>query len=278
MKLGALTINDINGGNTHIDGGAIFGVVPKPLWTRKYGVNDKNQVHTPTHPILIQHPQYNILIDAGVGNGKLTDKQKRNYGVTQEGFIKEELQYFGLTPDDIDIVLMTHLHYDHAAGLTDSNGNALFKNATHYIQQDEWHEFLAPNLRSKATYWEKNQGDYQENIILFDKEIEPVSGIKMIHTGGHSFGHSLVTIESEGEKAVHMADIFPTVAHQNPLWVTAYDDYPMTSIREKERLIPYYVLNDYWFLYYHDENYFAVKYNHKDHSITSSIKRSYRQY
>lgn len=76
MKLGALTIDDINGGNTHIDGGAMFGVVPKPLWTRKYKVNDKNQVHTPTHPILIRHPKYNILIDAGIGNNKLTDKQK----------------------------------------------------------------------------------------------------------------------------------------------------------------------------------------------------------
>lgn len=278
MRLGALTIDDINGGNTHIDGGAMFGVVPKPLWTRKYKVNDKNQVHTPTHPILIQHPDYNILIDAGIGNNKLTDKQKRNSGVTQESFIKEELAYFGLTPDDIDMVLMTHLHFDHAAGLTNEHGHALFKNATHYIQQDEWHEFLAPNMRSQATYWKENQGDYEEKVILFKDNIEPVPGIRMIHTGGHSNGHCIITIESEGQKAVHMADIFPTLAHRNPLWVTAYDDYPMTSIEEKERCIPYYIFNDYWFLFYHDEEYFALKFDLDKHNVKETVKRAYRQY
>ncbi|MEJ7543200.1 MBL fold metallo-hydrolase, partial [Staphylococcus intermedius] len=82
------------------------------------------------------------------------------------------------------------------------------------IQQDEWHEFLAPNLRSKATYWpELNLGDYQKHLILFENEIEVVPGVHMYHTGGHSFGHSIITIESDGEKAVHMADIFPSLAH-----------------------------------------------------------------
>lgn len=96
---------------------------------------------------------------------------------------------------------------------------------------------------------------------MFENEIEIVPGIKMIHTGGHSFGHAIITIESQNEKAVHMGDIFPTTAHRNPLWVTAYDDYPMQSIREKERLVPYYIHQNYWFLYYHDVNYFAVKFD-----------------
>lgn len=112
---------------------------------------------------------------------------------------------------------MTHLHFDHAAGLTDENGHALFKNATHYIQQDEWHEFLAPNIRSQATYWKENQGDYDERVILFKDEIEPVPGIKMIHTGGHSFGHCIITIESEGQKQY----IWPTFS-QPWLIVTHY--------------------------------------------------------
>ena len=99
-----------------------------------------------------------------------------------------------------------------------------------------------------------------QRLILFSDSIEPYPGINMIHTGGHSYGHSMITIESKGEKAVHMSDIFPTTAHLNPLWVTGYDDYPMKSIREKERLIPYFIQNQYWFLFYHDENYFAVKY------------------
>ncbi|MDT3919979.1 MBL fold metallo-hydrolase, partial [Staphylococcus saprophyticus] len=234
MKLGDFRIHYLNGGITHIDGGAMFGVVPKALWTKKYEVNDKNQIPLPTHPILIQSNDYNIIIDTGIGSGKLTDKERRNFGAHYESQISEDLKALDLTTADIDYVLMTHLHFDHAAGLTDNEGNSIFNKAIHVIQQDEWHEFQSPNIRSKSTYWPKNNGDFKKRLLLFENEIEIVPGIKMIHTGGHSFGHAIITIESQNEKAVHMGDIFPTTAHRNPLWVTAYDDYPMQSIREKE--------------------------------------------
>ncbi len=273
VKLGKYELHYLNGGMTNMDGGTMFGPVPKPLWERKIPVNDKNQVPMTTHPILIRTGEQNILIDTGLGEGKLTDKQKRNFGVENESLVAQDLKKLGLKPEDIDIVLMTHLHYDHASGLADLDGNAIFKNAVHYIQQDEWHEFLAPNLRSKATYWPMNQGDYQKRMILFEDDIEVVPGIHMYHTGGHSFGHSIITIESEGEKAVHMADIFPSHAHLNPLWVTSYDDYPMQSIREKERWLPWLIMQDYWFLYYHDAAYFAVKFDKDDHSIKAAVER-----
>ncbi|EKU50258.1 YtnP family quorum-quenching lactonase [Staphylococcus massiliensis] len=272
MKLGQFSINPLNGGATMMDGGAMFGVVPKPLWTKKYDVNDKNQVHLPTHPILIQTPDHNNVIDAGMGNDKLTEKEIKIFGV-EESRIHQSLEHYGLTVDDIDIVIMTHLHFDHAVGLTNTNGERIFKNATHFIQQDEWHEFLSPNIRSKATYWEKNQGDFKDHMILFDQAIDVIEGIRLVHTGGHSYGHSMVMIESDGEKAVHMADIFPTVAHLNPLWVTAYDDYPMQSIREKERLIRNFIQQDYWFLYYHDESYFAAKFQVDFKTVKEAIKR-----
>lgn len=261
MKLGDFRIHYLNGGITHIDGGAMFAVVPKALWTKKYEVNDKNQIPLPTHPILIQSNDYNIIIDTGIGSGKLTDKERRNFGAHYESQISEDLKALDLTTADIDYVLMTHLHFDHAAGLTDNEGNSIFNKAIHVIQQDEWHEFQSPNIRSKSTYWPKNNGDFKKRLLLFENEIEIVPGIKMIHTGGHSFGHAIITIESQNEKAVHMGDIFPTTAHRNPLWVTAYDDYPMQSIREKERLVPYYIHQNYWFLYYHNVNYFAVKFD-----------------
>ncbi|GEP84352.1 metallo-beta-lactamase superfamily protein [Staphylococcus piscifermentans] len=273
MNLGDLKIYYLDGGMTNMDGGTMFGPVPKVLWSRKLKPNDKNQVRMSTHPILIIAKDKNILIDSGLGMGKLTDKQKQHSGVENESYVKENLAAYNLTPEDIDIVLMTHMHFDHAAGLADNDGHAQFPNAVHYIQQDEWQEFLAPNLRSKATYWPQNQGDYQEHMILFENEIEPYPGIKMQHTGGHSYGHSIITIESNGERAVHMADIFPSHAHFNPLWVTAYDDYPMQSIREKERLIPYFIYNDFWFLFYHDADYFAIKYDSQQKTIQSAIKR-----
>lgn len=237
-------------------------------------MNDKNQIALPTYPILIQNDEKLILIDTGMGNNKLSDKQKRNFGVDYDSNIASDLAELNLTLEDIDVVIMTHMHFDHACGLTTKDGDAVFKNATHYIQQDEWHEFQSPNIRSKSTYWDKNNGSFREKLILFDKEMEVYPGVKVFHTGGHSFGHSIVTIESEGEKAVHMGDILPTNAHTNPLWVTAYDDYPMQSIREKERLTPYFIQNDFWFLFYHDENYFALKYDKENtQTIVDSIKR-----
>lgn len=273
MKLGKLDINYLDGGMTNMDGGTMFGPVPKPLWSKKLKSNDQNQVRMSTHPILIQSYDKTILIDTGLGNGKLSDKQKRNFGIENEGLIDESLKQFQLTREDIDIILMTHMHYDHASGLTDADGHAQFPNAVHFIQQDEWHEFNAPNIRSKATYWPKNLGDYTDNLMLFENEIEPYPGIHMYHTGGHSFGHSIITIESEGEKAVHMADILPSHAHFNPLWVTAYDDYPMQSIREKEKWIPWFSFNQYWFLFYHDAEYFAVKYDTKTRKLIEKIER-----
>src|SRR4051812_38406145 len=103
----------LNGGVSNLDGGAMFGVVPKPLWVKKYPCNDKNQVELRSDPILIQVDGKNILIETGLGNGKLTDKQKRNFGVDEESNVTECLKELGLSTGDIDYVLMTHLHYDH---------------------------------------------------------------------------------------------------------------------------------------------------------------------
>ncbi|HCY2934498.1 TPA: MBL fold metallo-hydrolase, partial [Staphylococcus aureus] len=169
MKIGDISIHYLNGGNTKMDGGAMFGVVPKPLWSKQYNANERNQINLPTHPILIQTAQYNLIIDAGIGNGKLSEKQLRNFGVDEESHITADLANYNLTPKDIDYVLMTHMHFDHAAGLTDQAGHAIFENAIHVVQQDEWHEFIAPNIRSKSTYWDKNKGDYSNKLILFEK-------------------------------------------------------------------------------------------------------------
>lgn len=195
MKLGAFNINYLNGGITQMDGGAIFGVVPKPLWTKRYAVNEKNQVPNLTYPILIQTGDKNILIDAGIGNHKLTDKQLKNYGVTYESQIHDELEKLNLNVEDIDMVLMSHMHFDHATGLTDVDGNSIFSNATHFVQQDEWHEFTSPNIRSKATYWEINRGTYENKLILFDKEVEVYPGIHMKHVGGHIMDNQLLRLK-----------------------------------------------------------------------------------
>ena len=159
LKFHEMTLTWMDGGITSMDGGAMFGVVPKPLWSRKYPVNEKNQIELPTDSILIHYQNKNYLVDAGVGQGKLSDKQRRNYGVVEETKIEKSLAELGMTVADINVVLMTHLHFDHAGGLTHLENEELvstFPNADIYVNKIEWDEMRNPNIRSKSTYWKEN--------------------------------------------------------------------------------------------------------------------------
>lgn len=222
----------------------------------------KNQLANVTDPMFFRYEGKNYLIDSGLGNNRLTEKQKRNYGVTEESFVLEDLARLGVSPEEIDYVLMTHLHFDHVLGLTgvSEEGNySIFKNAEIWTSKMEWDEMRNPSIRSKATYWKENWEQIESQIHTFDREVKINDVVKMEHTGGHSAGHSIIWFHLNGEKAVHMADIFPTFAHQNVLWVTAYDDYPMTSIAAKQEIFKQTFGENYWFLSYHDARFRAVK-------------------
>jgi glyoxylase-like metal-dependent hydrolase (beta-lactamase superfamily II) len=274
LQFGEMKLTWLSGGVTNLDGGAMFGVVPKPLWERKYECNEKNQIELRTDPILIQWDGKNILMESGIGKGKLTDKQKRNFGVVEESHLEEDLLALGLKPEDIDIVLMTHLHFDHACGLTKLvNGEyvSVFPKAKIISSSIEWNEMQNPNIRSINTYWKENWQAIVTQVETFEKNWE-LGPIKLIHTGGHSDGHSILLLEDGIETIIHMADLMPTHAHKPALWVMAYDDYPMNSIKAKEDWIPYGVSKNAWFIFYHDAIYRAVKWDEQG-TLTDSIKR-----
>nr|WP_269136029.1 MBL fold metallo-hydrolase [Sporosarcina cyprini] len=264
----------LDGGVNFLDGGTMFGVVPKALWAKRYACDEDNLIELRTDPILVQYEGKNMLIDSGMGNGKLNEKMKRNLGVRAESRVKESLDELGLTPADIDLVLMTHLHNDHAAGLTglqDGELVSMFPNAEIIVSQVEWDEMRNPNIRSRNTYWKENWEPIQQQVKTFTDEITILPGISMIHTGGHSDGHSVVKLEQEGETILHMGDIMPTHAHSNPLWVLAYDDYPMTSIFAKERLMKEALPNGYRFIFYHDAVYRLVKWDESGKELIETI-------
>lgn len=265
----------LDGGTTWLDGGTMFGVVPKVVWSKRYPVTEENQIELPTHPVLIQYKGHNIIIDSGLGSGKLTDRQKRNLGVSAESRIEENLAELGLTAADIDTVLMTHLHGDHAAGLTKQQGNAYvsaFPNAKIHVSAIEWEEMQHPNIRSRNTYWKENWEPIVDQVETFEGEKTLFDAITMIHTGGHSNGHSVIKMESGGETLLHMGDIMPTHAHQNPLWVLAYDDYPMDSIYAKEKLMKEALENGYYFSFYHDAYYRVLKWSADGKEIVESVQ------
>lgn len=274
LQIGKCKLTWLRGGVTHLDGGAMFGVVPKPLWSKKYPFNENNQIELRTDPILIQFEGNNFLIESGIGNGKLNDKQKRNFGVLEESDIDNSLKELGLTTEDIDYVIMTHLHYDHANGLTKQQNGvyvSAFPNSKIITSQIEWDEMRNPNIRSKNTYWKENWEPIQNQVETFEKEWT-LGPIKMVHTGGHSDGHSVVIIEDGGEVALHMADIMPTHAHQNVLWVMAYDDYPMDSIAAKQIWLEFGLSKNAWFTFYHDAIYRAVKWD-GENKIDKMVER-----
>lgn len=272
-----MKLNWLNGGLNFLDGGTMFGPVPKVLWSRRYDVDENNLIELRTDPILIQYENKNILIDAGLGNGKLNEKMKRNLGVTAESRVEDNLIELGLTPKDIDIILMTHLHNDHAAGLTKWENDQLvsvFPNAIIYTSQIEWDEMRNPNIRSRNTYWEENWEPVQDQVNTFEKSLTVLPGIEMIHTGGHSDGHSVIKLTRNDESILHMGDLMPTHAHSNPLWVLAYDDYPMNSIFAKEKLMQEGLEGNYWFSFYHDAVYRLVKWDESGKKIVECVKKS----
>ncbi len=275
VKIGGVTITWLSGGVTNLDGGAMFGVVPKGMWSKKYPSNERNQIELPTDPMFIQMDGKNFLVETGIGKGKLSEKQLRNFGVTKESELVESLAKLGLHAEDIDYVLMTHLHFDHAGGLTKlENGHyvSAFPNAKIITSQVEWDEMRNPNIRSKNTYWKENWEAIEAQVVPFEEKWN-LGALTMVHTGGHSNGHSILIIEDRGELLIHMADLMATHAHQPVLWVMAYDDYPMTSIAAKEKWLPYGLHNNAWFSFYHDAFYRAVKWDSDGKQIVESIKR-----
>lgn len=277
VKMETLTIGDVrvswlNGGDNHLDGGAMFGVVPKELWSKKYPTAYDNRIPMRTDPLLVQTGNEVILIDAGIGNGMIEGKQKKHFGITEESNVETDLMKLGLTRHDVTKVAMTHMHFDHVAGLTTRSQGKLestFPNAVIYVSDVEWNEMQNPNIRSKNTYWKQNWEAIESQVVPFHDSLQLLPEFTMHHTGGHSDGHSVIVISSQSEQLVHMGDLLPTHAHHNVLWVMAYDDFPMTSISQKEKWLQYAYNQNAWLSFYHDAYYRAIKWDTKGHIINA---------
>src|SRR5690625_826627 len=281
LQIGQATLTWLNGGVNFLDGGAMFGVVPKALWEKRYPVNDRNLVELRTDPILLQLHDKNYLIDTGTGNVKLTDKRMRNFGVLEESTIEQSLQRLGVHIEDIDCILMTHLHFDHACGLTKvtNDGYApVFRTDIPIVTSKiEWDEMRNPNIRSINTYWEMNWRPIERQVVTFEKEKQITPELRMVHTGGHSAGHAILVYEDGEDCFIHMGDIMATHGHQNKLWAMAYDDYPVDSVHEKEKWMKFGYAKKAWYTFYHDAYYRALRFDENGH-IIDELKRKRTSY
>ena len=268
FSLGEFDIYWLEGGRFQIDGGSMFGVVPKVLWQKRWPCDGDNYCDLADSVILVRTPEANIIIETGLGD-KLTDKQQKIFRLQQPWTIPASLATLGLSCDDISHVILTHGDFDHAGGVTrtgeDGQPCLSFPKANYYLQRQEWQDICQPNRRSASTYWPQNFAGLVEgeNLILVDGEQELLPGVRVELTGGHTRGHQVVWLQSEEQQAAHLGDLLPNTAYANPLWITAYDNFPLDSIAAKERLLAQVEEQDAWLLFYHDPHTLACKFNDK---------------
>jgi glyoxylase-like metal-dependent hydrolase (beta-lactamase superfamily II) len=257
LKIGDIQLVWLSGGNFRLDGGAMFGVVPKVLWQKSSPVDSENTIPMCNDPLLIITPQSIILVDTGLGN-KLTDKQKSIFRVSGEWNLITQLEAYGIRRDQVKQVVLTHCDFDHAGGLETyhrQGGKELtFPEAVHFIQKKEWEDVLNPHPRAKSTYLEDDFSLLRKSkqLVLIDGDEEISPGVTLRITGGHTRGHQLVEIRSGEQLAVHLGDLFPTHAHSNPLWGMAYDNFPLEVIDRKREFFDHYIPQNSWFTLYHD--------------------------
>jgi glyoxylase-like metal-dependent hydrolase (beta-lactamase superfamily II) len=257
LSLGNIRINWLCGGNFELDGGTMYGAVPKVLWQKKYPADQDNYIRLLNAPLLVQTEEHNLIVDTGLGN-RLTEKQQDIFRVYEPWSLPQDLASLGLQREDIDYVILTHGDFDHAGGIMmhdqGRNPELTFPHALHIIQETEWHDVTHPNTRSAHTYWADNFTGLTvgDNLVTVQGEREIVPGVTIRLTGGHTRGHQMVEFRGSKGCGVHLGDVLPTHTHTNPLWIMAYDNFPLELIEIKEKLLPQYRKQGCWFTFYHD--------------------------
>jgi methylmalonyl-CoA epimerase len=238
FTVGDLELVSLFDGFFRLDGGAMFGVVPKTLWAKQSPADDRNRILLAMRPLLVRGAR-TMLIDAGLGD-KGDRKFHEIYGVDRSRCLDQTLAEAGVTREDIDIVLATHLHFDHAGGFTtrDAAGRmrAAFPRAQYIARRGEWEDARHANERNRASYLAESFEPLAEAGVLqlVDDDQTIMPGVRVRRTGGHTMHHQIAIIESGGRTAVFVADLLPTTAHLAEPWIMGYDLYPMDTLGAKK--------------------------------------------
>jgi len=242
FQVGHLTCHALEGGTQRLDGGAMFGVVPKPLWERRIPADERNRIPLALRCLLVEHDDGLVLIDTGIGN-KEDQKFRDIYGVENAGRdgrtqLEDALRELGHGPEDVRWVINTHLHFDHAGGDTwrDPSGKIglAFPKANYVVQRRELEFARHTNERTAGSYLTPNFDGIP--FTLLDGESEPLPGIRCLPTPGHVPFHTSILIESGGERACFLADLVPTSAHLPLPWIMGYDLEPLVTLESRRGL------------------------------------------
>jgi len=258
FKIGKMEIYSVETGNFKLDGGAMFGVVPKVMWNKVYPADENNLCSWAMRCLLVVDGNRKILIDNGIGD-KQDAKFLGHFYLHGDDTLEKSLAKHGFTPDDITDMVLTHLHFDHTGGSIKWNDDKTalipaFKNAKYWVSKAQWDWAIHPNNREKASFLKENiipiQESGQLNIVKTEGEIYPGFLLKMFN--GHTDGQIIPHINYKGKTLVYMADLLPSTAHISLPWIMAYDTRPLITLEDKKSFFKDAVENDYTLFFEHD--------------------------
>ena len=258
MQIGSYQIDAIEAGEFRLDGGAMFGVVPKVLWEKQIPADDKNRIPMALRCCLIRGSGKTILVDTGIGH-KWNEKQKSMYAIDHSRFdLDRSLEKVGVTRGDITDVVVSHLHFDHVGGATfltpEGKPELTFPRATYYVQKANLSHAHAPTEKDRASFIEQTISPLLNHpqLKIIDGNAEIAPKVKIWVTQGHTPGHQMVLVSSGETSLLCPGDTIPTSAHIPIPWVMSYDLYPMTTMEEKRQILDRAVRGNWALFFVHD--------------------------
>jgi len=278
MKIGPYKLYSIETSEFALDGGAMFGIIPKPLWEKQAPADKHNRISMVTRSLLLVSDERKIMVDTGNGT-KWQEKFKDIYRIELENLnLEKSLAKFGYSPDDITDVFCTHLHFDHVGGNTKIiNGKMepVFPNATYWIQKENWELANSPGEKDAGSFMSDDWSVLADNsmIQIVDGKESFLPGIEQLLTYGHTKGMMHPIVSDSSKKMIYMADLIPMVAHIPLPWIMAYDNHPVQTVREKHKILPG-IVDEEWIIFFeHDPVYQAatVQYDGKHFKLKESV-------
>lgn len=262
--LGQFRIHAIREGFFYLDGGAMFGVVPKTLWEKKSPADSRNRIKLGLNSLLIQTPKHTILVETGMGT-QLDPKFYDFYSVEPDPGLLPSLQRLGFRAEDIDFVINTHLHFDHCGGNTYKNNRGefvpTFPEAAHIIQEGEWENAVHPNLRDRPSYLKQNFVPLEKHGVLrlVQGDTTISEGVDVVLAPGHTAWHQCVKIHSGNKVLFYLGDMVPTSAHVGLSYIMSYDTLPLVTLENKVKYFEQAVEKDWVLAFNHDPVHFFGK-------------------